>query len=119
MTFNEPVGPNFFKALPPRRDLKWLGVDLDGTLAEGIWTPDNPTSDIGLPIWENVAKLRRAVDAGYKAVIHTARPWTDYETIEAWHLFFNLPISAIQCGKPLFKAYVDDRAINADEEEWF
>ena len=108
-----------FKALPPRSDLLWVGVDLDNTLAEGIWTPDNPTADIGDPIWKNVEKLHRLVESGKKAVVHTARPWTDFETIEAWYRYYSLPISNIQCGKPLFYRYVDDRAINADEEEWF
>lgn len=107
-----------FKALPPRSDLLWVGVDLDGTIAEGIWTPDNPTSDIGDPIYENLAKLEQVLNSGKKAVIHTARPWTDYETIEAWYRHHGLKISAIQCGKPLFYKYVDDRAVNAFDEEW-
>lgn len=102
----------------PRAKLLWIGVDLDGTLAQPIWTPENPTSEIGDPIWENVEKLRQAVKAGYKPIIHTARPWTDYERIEGWLNHYSIPYKEIQCGKPLYAAYIDDRAINADDESW-
>lgn len=101
-----------------RRKLLWIGVDLDGTLARPLWTPDNPTSEIGLPIWRNVQKLKDAVEEGYKPIIHTSRPWTDYEAIEAWLRHFEIPFKEIQCGKPLYAAYIDDRAIHADEESW-
>lgn len=110
MTYNPPT---------PRSDLKWLGVDLDGTLAEPIWTADNPTTAIGNPIWENVEKLRRAVAKSYKPVIHTSRPWTDYEAIEYWLIYWDIPFKEIQCGKPLYYKYIDDRAIAADSPEWY
>jgi hypothetical protein len=107
---------------PPRSDLRWLGVDLDGTLAEPIWTPDNPTSEIGNPLPNNVAKLKRAVAKGFKVVIHTSRPWTDYEHIEYWLRFHEIPFKEIQCGKPLYYRYIDDRGFHADENnnssEW-
>jgi hypothetical protein len=109
MTYSPPL---------PRSDLKWIGVDLDGTLAEPIWTPENPTSDIGPPIVRNVEKLRRAVHQGYKPVIHTSRPWTDYEAVEYWLNYHNIPFREIQMGKPLYKAYIDDRAVHAEEPEW-
>lgn len=109
MSYNPPA---------PRGDLKWIGVDLDGTLAKPVWTAENPTSEIGDPIPENVEKLRRAVEKGYKPVIHTSRPWTDYEVIEYWLNYWGIPFKEIQCGKPLFKSYIDDRAVHADEAEW-
>jgi len=104
--------------VPQRKDLLWLAVDLDGTLAEPIWTPENPTSAIGDPIGRNVVKLREAVRRGYKAVIHTSRPWTDYEAIEAWLVKHDIPFRGIVCGKLLAAAYVDDRAIHADDSTW-
>lgn len=97
----------------PRSDLKWIGVDLDGTIAKPVWTPENPTHEIGEPIWENVAKLREAVAAGFKPVIHTSRAWTDYETIETWLNHYAIPFKQIQCGKPLYRAYADDRGVHA------
>jgi hypothetical protein len=50
--------------------------------------------------------------------MHTARPWTDYEAIEAWCAHHNIPHRRIVCGKILAAAYVDDRAIHADAERW-
>lgn len=102
----------------PRERLKWVGVDLDGTLAESLWTPSNPTQLIGDPIWTNLPKLLRVVSAGYKPFIHSSRPWTDYEAIERWLKFYEIPYREIQLGKPLYAAYIDDRAIHADDEEW-
>lgn len=104
--------------VPQRADLLWIAVDLDGTLAEPIWTPANPVSAIGDPIKVNVVKLREAVRAGYKVVIHTSRPWSDYEAIEAWLRHHDIPFRSIQCGKLLAAAYVDDRAIHASDSSW-
>lgn len=104
--------------VPQRSNLLWIAVDLDGTLAEPIWTPSNPTSAIGAPILRNVLKLREAVRKGYKAVIHTSRPWSDYEAIEAWLDLHQIPFKAIQCGKLLAALYVDDRARHADDWNW-
>jgi hydroxymethylpyrimidine pyrophosphatase-like HAD family hydrolase len=104
--------------VPQRDHLKWIATDLDGTLAEPIWTPENPTSAIGDPIKVNVAKLREAVRAGYKVVIHTSRPWSDYEAIEAYLEYHDIPFRAIQCGKLLAALYIDDRGRHADESSW-
>jgi len=103
---------------PQRANLLWLAVDLDGTLAEPVWTPENPTSEIGEPIRRNVVKLREAVRRGYKIVIHTSRPSSDYEAIEAWLNHHSIPFKAIQCGKLLAAAYIDDRSIHESESSW-
>jgi hypothetical protein len=103
---------------PLRTKLIWVGVDLDGTLAAPLWTPDNPTSEIGDPIWENVQKVRLLYTKGYKIIIHTSRAWTDYQIIEQWLLHYDIPFKEIQCGKPLYAAYIDDRAIAADDPDW-
>jgi hypothetical protein len=107
-----------FKPQPLKSKLIWVGVDLDGTLAEPLWTPDNPTSDIGDPILKNIKKVHELVAAGYKVIVHTSRPWTDYQIIEQWLRHYNIPFKEIQCGKPLYAAYIDDRAIHAGEESW-
>jgi len=104
--------------VPVRDKLIWVGVDLDGTLAYPLWTPENPTSEIGDPIWTNIAKVHELVELGYKIIIHTSRGWTDYQTIEHWLKHYGIPFKEIQCGKPLYAAYIDDRAIHADEESW-
>lgn len=103
---------------PPRSNLKWVGVDLDGTLAHPVWTPDNPTSEIGNPIAENVHKADELRLEGYKIVIHTSRPWTDYEAIEGWLNHWGIPFDQIQCGKPLFASYCDDRGVHESAASW-
>lgn len=103
---------------PPRASLIWAAVDLDGTLAESLWTPENPTSEIGPPIWRNVHQVFHLVEAGYKIVIHTARPNTDYEAIEMWLDHYGIPFKAIWTGKPLAAVYIDDRGVHADHADW-
>jgi hypothetical protein len=104
--------------VPQRDRLLWIAVDLDGTLAEPIWTATSPTLAIGQPIRHNVVKLREAVRAGYKVVIHTARPWSDYEAIESWLVHHNIPFRRIQCGKILAALYIDDRGRHESEASW-
>lgn len=105
---------------PPgeRRDLIWAAVDLDGTLAKSVWTADKPTPQIGDPIKSNVAKVHRLLEAGYKIVIHTSRPWSDYERIESWLRHHGVPFKTIVCGKLLAAVYVDDRAVPAAAPSW-
>lgn len=106
------------KPIPQRTKLLWVGVDLDGTIAEPLWTPENPTSEIGDPIPESLEKIQELVDAGYKIIVHTSRPWTDYENIENYLVHYGIPFKEIQCGKPLYAAYIDDRAIHAEHWTW-
>lgn len=96
------------------KDLLWVSCDLDSTLAYPVW----PEPGIGDPIWENVAKLIKVNEAGYKIIIHTSRPWADYHNIERWLTDHVIPYKEITCGKPLMISYIDDKAINADEESW-
>lgn len=107
-----------YKPPGPRGNLLRLGVDLDGTLAAPVWTPENPTSEIGAPLLHNVAKVRKAHEQGLKIWVHTARPDTDYENIEGWLIHHEIPFNEIRTGKPLFLAYVDDRAVPADAPDW-
>lgn len=104
--------------VPQRDELLWIGVDLDGTLAEPLWTPQNPTTAIGEPIRRNVVKLNEAVRRGYKPIIHTSRPWTDYEAIESWLVQHQIPFRGIVPGKLLAAIYVDDRARHSEESSW-
>lgn len=108
---------DFYK--PPRKNLIWLAVDLDSTLAYPTWKADQKRSVIGDPIPENVAKLLEAVEHGYKVIIHTARGWVDLEMIEEWLKLHDIPYRQVICGKLLAHRYVDDKAINAREEKWF
>ena len=94
--------------------LKWLAVDLDGTLAETAF----PKKGIGPPIWKNIDKVHAAHRAGWKIVIHTSRGWADYELIERWGMVLGIPIDKIVCGKLLALRYIDDRNVDINAESW-
>lgn len=99
--------------------LNWIGMDLDGTMAQSVWTPERDNSDIGDPIERNVNQAAALVRAGYEVVIWTARPWGHHPMIQKWtamHLPF--PVKQIVCGKPLFKVYIDDRNIALASDCW-
>lgn len=87
-------------------NLKWVGVDLDGTIAEFIY----PLHGIGAPIQEGLDYCEQLTENGFRVVIHTSRSWEDYEAIERWLRDHNVKYKAIVCGKLLAKEYLDDRA---------
>ena len=93
-------------------------VDFDGTLAEALWTPENPTTRIGAPIRLNILKVREAHRAGWEIVIFTARPLRDHNLLDAWLHAHGVPFDRIICGKPLGAAYIDDRNIDIRESSW-
>lgn len=99
-------------------DLEIVAVDLDGTLAEQVWTLDNPTDEIGDPIWKNVEKLRQLRASGWKVIIHTARHWHHYAAIISWLDWWDIKHDGVVCAKIQAAAYIDDRAIHADDEDW-
>lgn len=104
---------------PPRRTkLIWAAVDFDNTIAYSMWTPDNPSFEIGDPVPGSLRKCVQLAEAGYKIIVHTARPWADYELIEAWLDYHDYPWRRIECGKLLAEIYVDDRARHSEAESW-
>lgn len=102
----------------PRTELIWAAIDLDGTLAEGVWTPESNGREIGAPIERNVRKLEALRSAGYKTVIHSSRGWEHYEAVEAWLDFYRIPHDRIVLGKLLAAIYVDDRAVESEQRDW-
>lgn len=105
-------------ALPPPDGLKWVAVDFDNTLSRcrfNLETGDNLPRE---PMPGSLRKCRELIEHGYKIVIHTSRPWWDYELIEAWLDHYGYPYSAIVCGKLQAVAYVDDRNIDVNEPSW-
>lgn len=98
--------------------LLWYAIDLDGTLAEA-WKPGDEPHSVGEPIWDNIQKCNDLVHAGWKVVIHTARPWSDYELIEWWLQQNFVMYGRIVCGKLMAKFYIDDRnGPSVDAESW-
>jgi hypothetical protein len=49
----------------------WIGVDLDGTLAE--YHPEQGIGKIGYPIYPMVERINKWLDEGYEVRIFTAR----------------------------------------------
>lgn len=98
-------------------DLKWIGIDFDNVMAYSIW----PKAGIGDPLPGCKAGLDSLVERGFKIVIFTARPWSDYENVERWCKDNKMPVRRILCGKPLLRWMVDDRNIEfnpTNTEEW-
>lgn len=112
------IGPAGHPTPAPRTRLKWIGLDHDGTMAQPLWTPANPTSEMGEPIWENLYKAMDLIRAGYGLVVHTSRADTDTEAIELWYRHYGVPIIGVRPGKMLAAAYIDDRAVPAERPDW-
>lgn len=87
--------------------LKWIAVDLDGTLAESIW----PAPGIGAPLPGAIESMKKIAASGDKVIIYTARPWSHYSMIEDWCKLHEIPVREIICGKPLFKWIIDDKNV--------
>lgn len=81
----------------------WIGVDLDGTLAEyDSW---KGSAYIGRPIWPMVKRVRAWLAEGKEVRIFTARAFDPEESkiaipaIKAWCLYFigaELPVTCIK-----------------------
>lgn len=99
---------------PDQTDLPVVGVDLDGTLAASIY----PNFGIGPPIAEGFRKLALVVEQGWEPVIHTSRGWWAYDAIKEFMAMNGYPHIRVVCGKFLAAAYIDDRAIRADDPDW-
>jgi len=96
---NEPIA---------NQDLKWVGLDLDDTLATNAGSPDY---ELGEPTKGAKEFVERIVADGLKPIIYTARGWTQYNVIEDWLNLHKIPFRRIICGKPLFVAIVDDKNV--------
>ena len=89
-------------------ELKWIGVDLDDTLATNTGFPDFNLKD---PLEGSKEAMDELVSQGWKVVIYTARPWSVYNLIEHWLVTHEIPFKHIVCGKMLLRWMVDDRNI--------
>lgn len=94
---------------------KWLGVDLDGTLAH--YDGWNGIDHIGMPIMNVVLSLRARKEQGWGIAIFTARVSDPSEAIEAesqiwaWLEKHHIDVDGITCVKHKhFVEFWDDRA---------
>lgn len=96
------------KAVIAEKNLRWLGIDFDGVVAHNTGYPKYILTK---PIKGAKEALEGLTNKSWKIIIYTARPWSDYELIENWLIYHNIPFRRIICGKPLFKYIIDDRNI--------
>lgn len=95
-----------------------IAVDFDDTLTISLWSPTNPTHEIGPTLESNLAKAKKLVEDGYYLIIYTARGWEDEEAIAQWCKDNDLPVLRVVCGKPIAISYIDDRGCHESEEQW-
>ena len=103
----EVTGTPFEKPITDN-ELKWIGVDLDKTLANNSGYPN---FDLLEPMEGAIDAIWEIVKRGFKITIVTSRAYPDYHKIEAWCEKYNVPVRRIICGKPLVRWMVDDRNI--------
>ena len=89
-------------------ELKWVCVDFDNCICNNSGYPEYvPTTVIG-----NCKEvLKQITNRGFKVVIYTARPYSDYQMIENFLDDNELEYRRIICGKPLARYIIDDRNI--------
>lgn len=92
------------------QELKWLGVDLDDTIA----TSKYPKFKLGKPINGSKEALDKLTKNGWKVIIYTSRPWNEYDVVERWLIKWSIPFRRIICGKLLPRIFIDDRNIEFD-----
>ena len=90
------------------KELKWIGCDFDDVVCTNSGFPNYIPQKLIPGAVEALQKLDRM---GYKIVIYTARPWSDYENLERLCQENKIPVRRIICGKPLFKWIIDDKNI--------
>jgi hypothetical protein len=91
------------------KQLMWVGIDLDETLAHNSGLPN---FELAEPVEGAKEALEKIVDMGFKPIIYTARPYSDYNIIENWLDINKIPFRRIICGKVLLRWMIDDKAIN-------
>ena len=85
-----------------------MGIDFDNTITDNSGFPNyTPT----IPLSGAIESLNRLSEEGYKIIIYTARPWSDYHNIEKYCDKYGIPVRRIICGKPLFNCVIDDKNI--------
>lgn len=89
-------------------DLLWVLCDFDNTIAYNSGHPDYILTKPTMYAREALGKMKKA---GFKVVVYTARPWSEYKEVEDFLLKHKLPFRRIICGKPLGKYIIDDKAI--------
>ena len=119
--FKKALVRSFGKKLPSKigeaydKSKEWIGVDLDGTLAE---FHDWDNGKIGKPLSKMVAKIKEAIAQGYTVKIFTARAVrkTQIPKIKKWLVSIGLPELEVTNIKDQYMIELwDDRAVKAEK----
>lgn len=103
-------------------DTPVVAVDLDGTLAE--YDGFKGQGEYGKPRPGAVAMMKNFHERGYKIIIHTCR--NENQNVKAWLQEHEIPYDHINVNpanppgtskKPVADAYVDDKAVPAEDLE--
>jgi hydroxymethylpyrimidine pyrophosphatase-like HAD family hydrolase len=92
-----------------KEDVKWVLVDFDGTIHP--YDPKDKRYQIKNPPIEGAKETLEEIEKlGYKIIIYTARPWSEYKPIEEYLLHYRIPFRRIICGKVFASIIIDDKA---------
>lgn len=94
-------------------------VDLDGTLC----TNTNGAYENAQPLYKNIHKVNKLYNSGNIININTGRGSTTgidwYHLTEVQLKLWGVQYHTLTCGKkPYYDCIIDDKAINAVEENW-
>lgn len=92
-------------------ELNWVGIDFDNTICNNSGFPDFFPTTLIPGAKEGIEKI---ASQGYKPIIFTARPWSEFHIVKQFIETHSLPIKTIICGKPLMRCLIDDRNIAFD-----
>jgi len=91
------------------KDLKWLLIDFDKTIAQQASGPNYTPGDPMPGVQEALKELQ---DMGYKIVVFTARHWADVIVVEKYCEDHDIPYNKVICGKPLGVLLIDDKGFH-------
>ena len=105
---------------------KVLACDFDGTLAES----PNKKNQVGYttkrkitqkPLPHTVEFIKKIYAKGWKIVVHSARSWEDYNSIQEWLKKYHLNryITDVLCGKFKADIYLDDLSLNVRDLHYY
>ena len=89
-------------------------VDIDGTIcSQKRPKPDYPTAE---PYFDRIEKLNKLYDDGHEIHYWTSRgsssgkDWVEFTKTQL--IDWGVKATSINCGKPMYDIWVDDKAIN-------
>lgn len=92
---------------------RWtISVDLDGVLAKPTQPENYATAQA---IHENITKVNKLYDKGWRVVIYTGRGWFNYDMTAHWLKSRGVKYHELVMGKLVAHYYIDDLNSTLDE----